>query len=112
SVNLTAQGTISGTGTLTKIGTATNILTAIDNTWGGSTTISAGTLQIGSGGADGSFPDLPITDNGVLLINSANSFVLTSPITGSGSMNQTGSGTVVLSGSNSFAGQFSILGSS
>ena len=47
--NLTYDNVISGSGALSKIGTNTLTLTG-DNTYTGSTTISAGTLQLGNGG--------------------------------------------------------------
>jgi len=46
--NQTLSGIISGTGVLTKSGTGTLITNAV-NTYTGGTTVSAGTLQIGSG---------------------------------------------------------------
>uniref|UniRef100_UPI0023601CFB autotransporter-associated beta strand repeat-containing protein n=1 Tax=Brucella anthropi TaxID=529 RepID=UPI0023601CFB len=48
----TFSGDITGTGQLTKTGSGTLILTG-DNTYQGGTIISAGTLQIGSGDAQG-----------------------------------------------------------
>ena len=45
---LTVASAISGTGTVTKLGAGTTILTGA-NTYTGTTTISAGTLQIGNG---------------------------------------------------------------
>jgi autotransporter-associated beta strand protein len=103
-ITLTAQGTISGTGSLTKTGAGTLAVTAPDSSWGGTTLISAGTLQIGSGAADGSIPDLPITDNGSLFFNSANSFTLTNEISGTGSLTKRQDGMLTLSASNSFTG--------
>jgi fibronectin-binding autotransporter adhesin len=50
---LTVGGLISGTGSVNQIGTGTTILTG-NNTYVGGTTISAGTLQIGTGGTSGS----------------------------------------------------------
>jgi fibronectin-binding autotransporter adhesin len=104
-VALSAQGTISGPGSLTKIGTSSLILTAPDSTWSGSTTISAGTLQIGSGAADGSLADLPMVDNGSLLMNSATDFAISNQISGTGGISQNVGGTFTLGGSNSFGGQ-------
>ena len=103
-LNLTAAGAISGPGPLTKTGTGPVLLTALDNTWGGTTTIAGGTLQIGSGAADGSLPDRPIVDNGTLLFNSANSFTITNAIIGSGVITKRQDGILTLTASNSFAG--------
>ena len=63
----TFAGTISGSGGVAQIGTGTTILTGI-NTYSGGTTISAGTLQLGDGGADGSILG-DVLDNGTLAFN-------------------------------------------
>ena len=49
---LTYGGVVSGTGSLTQAGPGTTILTGA-NSYTGTTTISAGTLQIGNGGTTG-----------------------------------------------------------
>ena len=105
---LTSQATIAGPGSFTKITAGTNMLVATDNAWSGSTTITAGTLQIGSGANDGSLPDLPIVDNGTLLFTSLNDFTNTHEISGGGILVQTVGGTVYLTTSNSFSGQTTI----
>src|SRR5207253_1408311 len=65
----TFSGQISGFGAgLTKVGSGTLIL-AGSNSYGGTTTISAGTLQLGSGGSTGSIGSGAITDNGTLAFN-------------------------------------------
>jgi autotransporter-associated beta strand protein len=102
-LTLTAQGTIVGGGSLSKITAGTLILTAPDSTWGVSTSIGAGTLQIGSGAADGSLRDLPTANNGTLIINSLNAFVITNQITGSGAITVT-AGHLTLGGSNTYSG--------
>ena len=55
---MTFGGVISGTGTLTKAGTGTTTLTGA-NSYSGTTTISAGTLQVGNGGTTGSWGPAP-----------------------------------------------------
>jgi autotransporter-associated beta strand protein len=107
-LNLTGAGTISGTGPLAKTGTGPVVLTAVDSTWGGSTTIAGGTLQIGSGGNDGSLPDLPITDNGTLTFNFLNNITNTQPITGTGALQQIAGGEVFLGGSISINGAITL----
>ena len=99
------SGSIRGSGPLTKSGIGAVVLTAVDNDWTNSTTISGGTLAIGSGGADGSLPDLPILNNGVLAFVSLNNFTITNPITGSGVITQVVGGTITLTASNSYTGQ-------
>ena len=67
----TYSGVISGNGGLVKAGTGTLVLTASE-TYLGPTTISAGTLQIGNGGASGSLSAgtaAAILNNGTLVFN-------------------------------------------
>ena len=59
---------ISGTGSLVQRGPGTTVLAA-NNTYGGTTTISAGTLQVGNGGTSGTLGTGAVIDNGVLAIN-------------------------------------------
>src|SRR5580765_6372360 len=65
--SVTLAGVISGSGSLTQAGGGTTILTG-DNTYAGGTTISTGTLQLGSGGSSGSIVG-DITDNAALVID-------------------------------------------
>ncbi|WP_210215488.1 autotransporter-associated beta strand repeat-containing protein, partial [Pseudoxanthobacter soli] len=68
--NPTAQtfaGVVSGSGTVTKQGAGTLTLTA-NNTYTGTTTISAGTLQIRDGGSTGSVAGA-IVNNAALVLN-------------------------------------------
>ncbi|MBU1441622.1 MAG: autotransporter-associated beta strand repeat-containing protein [Gammaproteobacteria bacterium] len=94
---------ISGTGSLTQAGTGTTVLTGA-NTYTGATAISAGTLQIGNGGAVGSLGTGPVTNNAALVFNRSNNLVLGNAITGTGSLTQAGTGTLVLTGDNSYSG--------
>jgi fibronectin-binding autotransporter adhesin len=71
------------------------------NTYGGTTTISAGTLQIGPGGALG--PNT-VTNNSVLQVNRPDSFTLGNSVSGSGALVQTGTGTLIVTGNNSYSG--------
>ncbi|MDM0074340.1 autotransporter outer membrane beta-barrel domain-containing protein [Variovorax sp. J2P1-59] len=93
---------ISGTGSVTQLGTGTTLFTA-DNTYSGGTTITAGTLQLGDGGATGSVVG-NIVNNAMLVVNRSNTLTLAGAISGSGALRQTGSGTTVLSGTNSYGG--------
>ena len=78
------------------------MLTA-DSTYAGGTTISAGTLQLGNGGASGSIAG-NVINNGVFAVNRSDSLVLTNVIAGPGSFQQNGTGTTVLSGNNLYSG--------
>lgn len=100
--SVTFAGAISGTGALNQIGSGTTILTA-DNTYTGGTTISAGTLQLGNGGTTGSIVG-NVTDNGALAFDHSDNVTFAGTISGSGALNQIGSGTTILTGNNTYSG--------
>ena len=101
---LTAGYVHSGTGAVVKDGVGTLTLTN-DNTYFGSTTINAGTLQIGNGGSAGSIGNTSgITDNGILAFNRSDALNVGNAITGSGSVVKDGAGTLTLSILNNYAG--------
>ena len=99
---VTVEGAVGGTGALTQIGTGITTLTGA-NTYTGGTTISAGTLQIGDGGTTGSILG-DVTDNGTLAFNRADPVGFSGAISGTGALAQIGTGTTVLTGTNSYAG--------
>ncbi len=96
-------------GAVTKTGTNTVTLTAA-NTYAGTTTISAGSLQIGNGGAAGRLStSSTIINNGTLIINRSSAVgqgtdFSASAITGSGSLTQAGTGTTTLTAANTYSG--------
>ena len=101
-------GTWTGTLSLTKTGSGTQIFGS-NNTYTGATTISAGTLQIGNGGAAGSLStSSTITNNGVLAINRSDSVaqgtIFANGISGTGSLVQAGAGTLTLGAANTYSG--------
>jgi outer membrane autotransporter protein len=100
--SITFPGTISGNGSVTQAGSGTTVLTA-GNSYGGGTTISAGTLQLGAGGATGSIIG-DVTDNGALVFNRSDSVIFPGTISGTGSVTQAGGGTTVLTAGNSYGG--------
>ena len=102
STTLTLTGAASGVGALTKVGAGTLVLAA-DNAYAGGTTISAGTLQIGNGGATGSIAG-NVLNNGALVFNRSGTLTMGGTIIGGGSVTQSGLGTTVLTGANSYAG--------
>ncbi|WP_440637353.1 autotransporter domain-containing protein [Bradyrhizobium sp. PUT101] len=99
---LTFAGAISGSGTFRQDGSGATVLTGT-NTYSGGTIISSGTLQLGNGGATGSLVG-DIVDNGVFAIRRSDTLTLASVISGSGIFRQDGSGTTVLTGTNTYSG--------
>ncbi|MCR6475860.1 autotransporter-associated beta strand repeat-containing protein [Variovorax sp. ZS18.2.2] len=88
--------------TLTKAGAGTLVLTGT-NTYTGDTAIKAGTLQLGNGGTTGSIQG-NVANGGVLAFNRSDAMTLAGTISGSGAVNQLGSGTTVLTGTNTYTG--------
>lgn len=78
-----------------------------DATFTGTTTISAGTLQLGSGGATGSVPG-DIVNNGGLIVNHSGAFAIPGTISGTGTFAHNGNGTLDLQAANTFSGQTTI----
>ncbi len=104
----TITNKISGAGSLTKEGVGQLTLSAA-NTYSGTTTISAGTLQIGNGSTTGSLStSSAITNNATLVFKRSNTVTqgtdFASTISGSGAMTQAGSGALVLTGANDYTG--------
>ena len=106
---LTIAAPISGGYAVTKTGAGTAVLAGV-NTYTGTTTISAGTLQLGNGTTNGSLASASIVDNSILVVNTAagTTQTLSSDISGSGTVTKTGAGTLVLSGTNAYAGTTTI----
>ncbi|MEO5914395.1 MAG: autotransporter-associated beta strand repeat-containing protein [Luteolibacter sp.] len=89
---------------LTKSNSSTWTLTNA-NTYTGTTTVSAGTLQIGNGGTSGSIPSTAaVVDNATLAFNRSDSLTVANIISGAGVVVQAGTGTTTLSGANTYTG--------
>ena len=94
---------ISGTGTLNKTGAGTLTLTGT-HTYTGVTTVSSGTLQLGDGTTNGSIPNSNyISDNAVLVFNVIGNQTCGQWIVSGGSVVKTGTGTLTLSGNNTYS---------
>ncbi|KQZ79330.1 hypothetical protein ASD55_01010 [Rhodanobacter sp. Root561] len=96
------NGLISGSGSLLQAGAGTLGLTGA-NTYTGGTTISNGTLQLGNGGTTGSITG-NVTNNGSLVFNRSDDVSFDGIASGSGSLLQAGTGTLILSGANTYTG--------
>ncbi|MDH2384437.1 autotransporter-associated beta strand repeat-containing protein [Bradyrhizobium sp. CER78] len=95
-------GNVTGTGLLLQLGVGATVLTGTSS-YGAGTLIAAGTLQLGDGGTTGSITG-SVTNNGVLAFNRSDNSVFAGAISGSGSVQQLGAGTTVLTGANTFGG--------
>lgn len=114
-LTLTLAGEVGGTGNLVK-STSTGALTlAAANTYAGTTTIGAGTLNIGNQTSPGTLGAGDVVNNGTLGINrSDDTYEVSQVISGTGSLvigqNTGGAFTslITLSGENTFAGNISV----
>lgn len=95
----TFSGVISGAGSFIKAGSGTLTLTGT-NTHSDPTTISGGTLKIGSGGSLQS----AIINDAELRFDRSGTLTQSAIISGTGNLTQSGSGTVILSGANTYTG--------
>jgi len=111
--SLTFAPSLTGTLTVNKLGAGTTILTA-SNTYTGTTTIASGTLQLGNGGTSGSLSGssaITGSSGAILAFNRSNSITVPNNISGGIGLVQLGAGTVILSGSNTFAGTTTVMSS-
>lgn len=105
----TYSGALMDGGNLVKVGSGTLTMTGT-NTYYGTTTIDGGSLQLGNGGAGGSLAGGNIlTVNGNLTINRNDTVTQGidfsgSPISGTGSFTQAGTGTTILNTANNYSG--------
>ncbi len=111
--SLTLSAAVSETSagkTVTLAGGGKLILSG-SNTYSGLTTISTGTLQVGSGGTTGSIdPTSGVTDNGVLAFSRSGSVTFSKIISGGGNVTMLGPGTLVLSASDTYTGGTTVGG--
>lgn len=99
-------GLITGAGALLQAGTGTTVL-AGNHSYTGNTFITAGTLQIGDGGAAGSIGGY-VLNNGTLAFNRSDDYTFSGLIIGTGALVQAGSGTLILDADNYYTSGTSI----
>lgn len=113
-LTLTKSNALTGGGNeLVVIGPGTVVL-ADANDYGGGTTVSAGTLQIGNGGTKGSLnPSSAVITDATLAFNRSDTVTqgtdFASVISGLGGVTQAGSGTLVLNGANDYTGPTTVV---
>ena len=100
---LTGTGSIIGTTGLALNGGGTVTL-ATNNTYSGTTNIGAGTLRIGAGGTRGTPGGGEIINEGVLVFDRSDTLTIAAVVSGTGSIEQAGAGTTILTANNSFSG--------
>lgn len=108
--DITYDKVISGSGAVTKLGAGVLTLLGV-NTYLGLTTVSAGTLQVGNGAATGYGSAASVASdiklNGAstrLIYNNAGTKVAAGIISGTGAVIKRGTGTLKLTGTNSYDG--------
>jgi autotransporter-associated beta strand protein len=101
---LTLSGAVSATGlNITKVGNGTAVFTGTDTY--ANTIIQGGTLQIGNNTATGNLGTGTVTDNGLLVFKRSDaSLTISNAISGTGIVQQSGSGTLTLAGANTYSG--------
>ena len=98
------SGEIAGTITLAKAGSGTQILSGT-NTYTGATIINAGTLEIGGSGVLGSGSHAgAITNNAIFAYAGSATQTLSGIVSGAGALHVGGSGTLTLTGTNTYTG--------
>ncbi|KPC54154.1 autotransporter outer membrane beta-barrel domain-containing protein [Amantichitinum ursilacus] len=83
-----------------------------NNSWSGSTRIDSGaTLQLGNGGSSGALT-ADVLDNGVLAFNRSDNASYAGSVSGSGALQQIGSGSTILTGNQRYSGGTTIAAGS
>ncbi len=103
--DVTISGVISDGGNgygFTKLGTLKVILTGA-NTFTGTTTITTGTVQVGTGGTTGLIGG-PVVNNAALIFDRSDDLTFALAISGTGTLTKAGANTLTLTGANTYTG--------
>jgi fibronectin-binding autotransporter adhesin len=92
-----------GATAVAKSGAGTWILTGT-NKYSGGTTIHSGILQVDQGGTNGTLGTGPVVNNATLDFNRADTLTVSGAISGTGSVIDDGTGTLILNGNNAYTG--------
>lgn len=108
----TGAGGITGAGRLVKNGAGIATLETT-NTFTGGTTVTAGTLQIGTGGALGTITGpVAIEAGATLRLDRSGALAIDGELSGAGALVKQGSGTATISGDHTFAGSIDVTAGS
>ncbi|BDU53062.1 hypothetical protein LINBF2_12970 [Limnohabitans sp. INBF002] len=99
----TMAGLFNGAGSLSKTGAGTLVMTG-GSAYTGSTTISAGTLQVGDATTTGNLGSGNIVNNATLVFKRSNAMGIANVISGTGEVKQEGAGALTLSATNTYTG--------
>jgi fibronectin-binding autotransporter adhesin len=100
--NFSYNDVISGPGAFIQVGAGLTVFSN-DNTYSGGTLISAGTLQLGTGGTAGSIIG-DVINNSTFQIFRSDVYTFGGTISGSGMFRHVGTGTTVLTADNTYSG--------
>jgi len=100
----TSTGAIGGSASLVDNNSGTLTVLTVNSYSGGTTISGSSTLQVGNGTAAGSLGSGPVVDNATLTYDLPAGSQTEGAISGSGNLNVTGTGSVVLNGADTLAG--------
>ncbi|MBC7366415.1 MAG: autotransporter-associated beta strand repeat-containing protein, partial [Undibacterium sp.] len=101
--SFTYAGVISGAGLVNKYGTGTLTLTS-DQNYTGATSVYAGTLAFGNGGASGGVAsDIAVSSGATLAVSRSDTIGYTNIVSGAGNFVKDGTGKLILGAANTFS---------
>lgn len=93
-------GSVGGISTLVKQGSNSVLFdNSGSNTFSGTITLSAGTVQLGNNDANGNLGSGPLANNAALVVNRTDTLTMANAMTGNGGLTNIGTGTLVVAGS-------------